>query len=156
MRVGCSYIARVNITCESKWISEIWNESCKPWITQALLSTINVRKRHFKKCRICGNYILLSREFLFLFFIVCNPNACLPIQMQDSAKDNVTSDNIYSPPPAPHTHTRKARASVHVVMQMWLWWEEKGDDGRDWVGNNIQGGGRKFLGHLIRHCWSRI
>ena len=31
----------------------------------------------------------------------------------------------------------------------------KCDDGRGWVGN-IQGGGRKFLGHLIRHCRSRI
>ena len=37
------YIAHVNITCqtetsESNWISEIWNESCKPWIIQSLLS----------------------------------------------------------------------------------------------------------------------
>ena len=54
-----------------------------------------------------------------------------------------------------HTHTRKATASVDAGMQMWSWWEQKRDDGRDWVGN-IQGGSGKFLGHLIRHCGSRI
>ena len=33
---------------------------------------------------------------------------CLPIQMQDSSKDNVTSDNMYPPPlPAPHTHEKQ-------------------------------------------------
>ena len=37
VNVCCSYIAHVNITCEINWISEIWNESCKPWIIQALL-----------------------------------------------------------------------------------------------------------------------
>ena len=58
--------------------------------------------------------ILLSHDLL----IVCNPNVCLPTQMQDSAKANVTSDNIYSPPLPPHTHRRKATASVHVGMQM--------------------------------------
>ena len=36
-RVLFIYVAHVNITCEINWISEIWNESCKPWIIQALL-----------------------------------------------------------------------------------------------------------------------
>ena len=63
-----------------KWLnSEIWNELCKPWIIQALLVQ-KVWKRN-KYCRICGNYILLSLALL----IVCNPNVCLPIQMQDVA-----------------------------------------------------------------------
>ena len=49
--------------------------------------------------------ILLSHDLL----IVCNPNVCLPIQMQDPAIAKVRSDNIYSPfhrpPPSPRTHT---------------------------------------------------
>ena len=94
----------------------------------------------------------------YFYFLLCvtrmlvYPYKC---RIQPRTMSQVT---IYTPLllPRTHTHTRKAKASVHVAKQMWLWWEEKGDDGRDWVGNNIQGGGRKFLGHLIRHCWSRI
>ena len=111
-------------------------------------ATINVWKRNTKS-RICGNDVLLSNDFL----IVCNPNVCLPIQMQDSAKDNVTRDNKYSPPPTPHTHTRSNSLC-------WCW--HAGDESKnvimvetEWV-INIQGDDRKFLGHLIRHCRSWI
>ena len=127
-----------------KWIRQTLNKSS--------FATINVWKRNFKNADFVEIIIiLLSRDLL----IVCNPNACLPIQMQDPAKAKVRSDNIYSPPTPPHTHGRKATASLHVGMQMWSWWGQKCDDGRDWVGN-IQRGGRKLLGHLIRHCRSRM
>ena len=114
-------------------------------LNKSSFAVIHISKRN-KKCRICGTYILLSHDLLN----VCNPNGCLPIQMQDAAKDNVTSENIYSLPSAPHTHT-KATASVLVGIQMWLWLELKWGGGRDRVGN-IQGDGWKFLGRLIRHC----
>ena len=83
---------------------------------------------------------MLSHDLL----IVCNPNVCLPIQMQDSDKDNVTSDNIYSPPPALHTH-EKQQSQFMLACSC--------DHGEI---SNIQGGGRKFLVHLIRHCRSRV
>ena len=108
---------------------------------------LSLEKKIYKKMQNLWNYILFSHDLL----IVCKPNMCLPIQMQDSAKNNVTSENIYSLPSAPHTHTK---ASVHVGIQMWLGLELKWGGGRDRVGN-IQGGGWKFLGRLIRHCRSR-
>ena len=97
-------------------------------------------------------------EIISCFLVICwlyvtqmcvYPHKC---RIQPRTMSQVT---IYTPLPLPRTHTRKATASVHVSMQLWLWWRQKCDDGRDWVGN-IQGGGQKFLGDLIRHCRSRL
>ena len=48
-------------------------------IIQALL--VYKFEKEKKKCRICGNYVLLSLDLL----TACNLNVCLPIQMQDVA-----------------------------------------------------------------------
>ena len=83
-------------------------------LNKSSFAVIHISKRN-KKCRICGTYILLSHDLLN----VCNPNGCLPIQMQDAAKDNVTSENIYSLPSAPHSHT-KSNSLSSCCHEMWL------------------------------------